>query len=135
MQMPAQMVWGLFPLRSPAGDRLCQPNQSRTSVHHYQERVVCSGLVYMSVSPLCLYGQAFQARTDHNPLRWLHNFREAEGQVTRWLAILSEYNFRLSIVQMRSTKMLMLSLTVPASNVVMHQSKQWQPMLLQLSPC
>ena len=31
----------------------------------------------------------------HNSLRWLHNFCEAEGQVARWLAILSEYNFQL----------------------------------------
>ena len=52
-----------------------------------------------------------------------------------WVAFLSEYNFRLSIVQVCSTKTLMLSLTVPASNVVMHQSEQGQPMLLQLSPC
>ena len=42
-----------------------------------------------------LYGQAFQARTDHNSLKWLHNFREPEGQVARWLAILSEYNFQV----------------------------------------
>ena len=42
-----------------------------------------------------LYGRAFQARTDHNSLRWLHNFREPEGQVARWLEILSEYNFEV----------------------------------------
>ena len=82
--MPAQMVWESVPSQHTlAGDRLIfQPNQSRTLVHHYQERVVGSGLVYTSVSPLCLYGQAFQGRTDHNPLRWLHKFREPEGQVT-----------------------------------------------------
>ena len=42
-----------------------------------------------------LYGRAFQARTDHNSLKWLHNFREPEGQVARWLEILSEYNFKV----------------------------------------
>ena len=34
----------------------------------------------------------------------IHNFREPEEQVARWLAILSECNFRLSIIQVRSTK-------------------------------
>ena len=42
-----------------------------------------------------LYGRTFSARTDHNSLRWLHNFREPEGQVARWLEILSEYNFQV----------------------------------------
>ena len=51
-----------------------------------------------------------------------------------WLAILSSITFRSSIAQVHSTKMLMLFLAVPASNVVMHKSKQWQPMLLKHSP-
>ncbi len=42
-----------------------------------------------------LYGREFTARTDHNSLKWLHNFREPEGQVARWLEILAEYNFRV----------------------------------------
>ena len=42
-----------------------------------------------------LYVRASVARTDHNSLRWLHNFREPEGQVARWLAILSAYNFQV----------------------------------------
>ena len=42
-----------------------------------------------------LYGRTFRARTDHNSLRWLHNFREPEGQVARWLEILSEYDFQV----------------------------------------
>ena len=40
-----------------------------------------------------LYGRKFIVRTDHNSLRWLHNFRDPEGQVARWLEILSEYSF------------------------------------------
>ncbi|KRX39366.1 Retrovirus-related Pol polyprotein from transposon 17.6 [Trichinella murrelli] len=35
----------------------------------------------------------FTARTDHNSLRWLRNFREPEGQVARWLEQLAEYQF------------------------------------------
>ena len=38
--------------------------------------------VYVNFTPT-LYGQAFQARTDHNSLRWLHNFCEPKGQVAR----------------------------------------------------
>lgn len=33
------------------------------------------------------------ARTDHGALRWLHNFKEPEGQVARWLEQLGEYEF------------------------------------------
>ena len=29
--------------------------------------------------------------TDHNLLKWLQNFKDAEGQVARWLEILAEY--------------------------------------------
>ena len=40
-----------------------------------------------------LYGCKFTARTDHNSLKWLCNFRDPEGQVARWLEILAEYTF------------------------------------------
>ncbi len=42
-----------------------------------------------------LYGQQFLARTDHNSLRWLRNFREPEGQIARWMEALSEYDFEV----------------------------------------
>ncbi|KRX79180.1 Retrovirus-related Pol polyprotein from transposon [Trichinella sp. T6] len=42
-----------------------------------------------------LYGRKFTARTDHNELRWLRNFREPEGQVARWLERLAEYEFEV----------------------------------------
>ncbi|KRX54278.1 Retrovirus-related Pol polyprotein from transposon 17.6 [Trichinella sp. T9] len=42
-----------------------------------------------------LYGRIFTARTDHNALRWLRNFREPEGQVARWLERLAEYEFEV----------------------------------------
>ncbi|KRZ13010.1 Retrovirus-related Pol polyprotein from transposon [Trichinella zimbabwensis] len=35
------------------------------------------------------------ARTDHNSLRWLRNFREPEGQVARWLERLAEFDFEV----------------------------------------
>ena len=42
-----------------------------------------------------LYGQRFVVRTDHNALKWLRNFKQPEGQVARWLEILSEYNMEI----------------------------------------
>ena len=32
-----------------------------------------------------LFGHMFIARTDHNSLNWLHNFRDPKGQVAHWL--------------------------------------------------
>ena len=40
-----------------------------------------------------LYGKQFVARTDHGALKWLHNFKEPEGQVARWLEQLGEFDF------------------------------------------
>ncbi|KAL5516762.1 hypothetical protein EMCRGX_G002170 [Ephydatia muelleri] len=40
-----------------------------------------------------LYGKKFTLRTDHNSLKWLHNFKEPEGQVARWLEVLSEFDY------------------------------------------
>ena len=42
-----------------------------------------------------LFGRTFIARTDHNSLKWLRNFRGPEGQVARWLETLAEYNFQV----------------------------------------
>ena len=43
-----------------------------------------------------LYGSHFTVRTDHNALKWLKIFKEPEGQVARWLQVLSEYNFQVN---------------------------------------
>jgi hypothetical protein len=32
---------------------------------------------------------------DHDSLKWLHSFREPEGQVAHWLEVLSEYDFTI----------------------------------------
>ncbi|GBM32961.1 Retrovirus-related Pol polyprotein from transposon 297 [Araneus ventricosus] len=40
-----------------------------------------------------LYGRKFLLRTDHASLRWLLNFKEPEGQISRWIQRLQEYNF------------------------------------------
>lgn len=40
-----------------------------------------------------LYGKKFLIRTDHGALRWVLKFKNPEGQVARWLQILSTYVF------------------------------------------
>ena len=40
-----------------------------------------------------LLGKKFLIRTDHGSLTWLMNFREPQGQVARWIELLSEYHF------------------------------------------
>ena len=42
-----------------------------------------------------LYERSFQARTDHQSLKWLRNFKEPEGQVARWLEALAEYDLEV----------------------------------------
>ena len=42
-----------------------------------------------------LYGQKFTARTDHASLRWLTNFKNPEGQVARWLEVLSMFSMAI----------------------------------------
>ena len=39
-----------------------------------------------------LYGQRTTIRTDHGALRWLMNFRDIQGQMARWLQVISEYD-------------------------------------------
>ena len=40
-----------------------------------------------------LYGRPFTIRTDHASLRWLRNFKTADGMLARWLTKLERYNY------------------------------------------
>ena len=42
-----------------------------------------------------LWGRTFTLRTDHAPLKWLLNFKDAEGMIARWAARIAHYNFEL----------------------------------------
>ena len=55
-----------------------------------------------------LYGKKFTLRTDHGSLRWIMNFKNPEGQVARWLEILSAYDMKINIEQEDSIQMLMV---------------------------
>ena len=43
-----------------------------------------------------LYGRKFKIRTDHGSLRWLCNFKDAQGQLARWIEILSAFDYEIS---------------------------------------
>ena len=42
-----------------------------------------------------LWGRPFRIRTDHASLRWLLNFKAAEGMLARWIVKLAEYDFKI----------------------------------------
>lgn len=42
-----------------------------------------------------LLGAEFVLRTDHNSLRWLHNFQGIEGQLARWLEQLASFQYKI----------------------------------------
>ena len=42
-----------------------------------------------------MYGKNFLVRTDHGALHWLMNFKNPEGQLARWLEVLSSYDFKI----------------------------------------
>jgi len=42
-----------------------------------------------------LLGKRFILRTNHGSLQWIQGIREPEGQVTRWLECLQEYDFEV----------------------------------------
>ena len=42
-----------------------------------------------------LWGRKFLLRTDHSSLKWLLNYKDADGMLSRWLTKLSEYDFTI----------------------------------------
>jgi len=42
-----------------------------------------------------LLGKEFVLRTDHNSLRWLHNFQGLEGQLARWVEQLATFHYKI----------------------------------------
>jgi hypothetical protein len=42
-----------------------------------------------------LYGKKIIVRTDHGSLRWLLSFKNPEGQMARWLQVLSSYDMTI----------------------------------------
>ena len=42
-----------------------------------------------------LLGREFLVRTDHSSLQWMMNFKEPQGQLARWLEVLSQYHMQI----------------------------------------
>ena len=42
-----------------------------------------------------LYGQNVTVRTDHGAITWLLNFKNPEGQLARWLEVISQYQLKI----------------------------------------
>ena len=76
------------------GDSLCQSYAEwhRKKLLYNKERTsgcsLCSGAFRHY-----LYGQEFVIRSDHASLKWLKNFKNADGLLARWLAKLEAYHF------------------------------------------
>jgi len=43
-----------------------------------------------------LWGRRFRVRTDHSSLRWLLNFKNADGMISRWISRLAEFDMEIS---------------------------------------
>lgn len=43
-----------------------------------------------------LLGREFVVRTDHSSLTWLLNFKNPQGQLARWLKVISQYNMTVT---------------------------------------
>ena len=66
------------------------------------KRELLAVVVYTKKFKHFLWGSDFTLRTDHSSLRWLLNFKDAEGMIGRWLAHLSEFGLDHSQIQHRA---------------------------------
>ena len=58
-------------------------------------RELLAVVVYLKQFKQYLHGQKVILRTDHAALRWLLNFKNPEGQLARWLEVISEYDLAI----------------------------------------
>ena len=66
------------------------------------KRELLAVVVYTKKFRHFLYGGDFTLRTDHHALKWLLNFKDAEGMIGRWLNHLSEFGLENSHIQHRA---------------------------------
>lgn len=43
-----------------------------------------------------LYGHKVKVNTDHSALKWLMSFKDPQGQVARWIEVLSTYDLEIT---------------------------------------
>ena len=66
------------------------------------KRELLAVVVYTKKYRHYLYGGNFKLRTDHSSLRWLLNFKEADGMMGRWMSHLSELGLSNAQIEHRS---------------------------------
>lgn len=74
-------------------------------------------------------GRHFVLRSDHGSLAWLHNFKEPEGQLARWLQKLEEYNFtvvhRPGLKQCNADSLSLACLVFSVGEINMERPPNW----------
>ena len=55
-------------------------------------RELLAVVVYLKHFKQYLYGQKVTVRTDHAALRWVLNFKNPEGQLARWIEVISQFD-------------------------------------------
>ena len=58
-------------------------------------RELLAVVTYLKHFKQYLYGRHVRVRTDHGALRWLTNFKQPEGQLARWLEVVSGYDLEI----------------------------------------
>ncbi len=58
-------------------------------------RELLAVVVYLKYFKQYIYGRKVTVRTDHSALRWILNFKNPEGQMARWLEVISEYDIEI----------------------------------------
>lgn len=74
------------------GSKKCYKHQQRYSV---TRRELLAVITFIHQYRHYLSGQKFMLHTDHGSLKWLFGFKDPQGQVARWLKVVSQFNFEM----------------------------------------
>ena len=87
----SQMQEGEERVLAYASRKLSKPERN----YCVTRRELLAVVVYLKYFKQYVYGRKVIVRTDHGALRWILNFKNPEGQVARWLEVISEYNIEI----------------------------------------
>ena len=59
------------------------------------KRELLAVVIFLKQFKHYLYGRKFLIRTDHAPLIWLRNFKDAEGMLARWLSVIETFDYEI----------------------------------------
>ena len=58
-------------------------------------RELSAAVIFLQEFRHYILGQEFVLRTDYNSLGWIFSFNAPQGQLSRWLEVLSQYSFKI----------------------------------------